>query len=415
MSIREVNITGTGCITAAGRSVQEHTLPGALERQHAVSVPPALFETGLPHPVFAVCGHELSPAAEALILASPAAPDRFNRTEKFFLSALAEALGAAGLSPQDLKGARVGIVAGTTVGSTFTDHVGYNAWKRGETVNTQRVEEYFQGNLARLAHTVLCTAGPSAVVVNACSSGTDAIGLAAQWLRQDRCDICLAGGADELSVIPYHGFSSLQLLDNSACRPFDVSRAGLNLGEGAACMVLEAGASAGRSRIMGRILGYGAASDAWHPTAPHPQGRGLATALGNALKDADVETQDIHLVNAHGTGTLANDQAESMALDAVFQGNLPPVVSTKGVTGHTLGAAGAVEAVLTLTALSAGAVAGTAGCTEPDPGLPIQVLTQGEVVELGGRMGISQSLAFGGGNSALVIEACDDISAGAGK
>ena len=413
MSAGPVNITGAGCITAAGRNLREHTLPGVLERQRVIPVPSSLFETSLSCPVCAVCGNSFSEQAEAMVKASSLAPrpSSFNRTEKFFLTALFEAISCAGLSPEELGEMRVGIAAGTTVGSTFTDHYGYNAWKRGEAIKVDRVRDYFQGNLAALAHAVLGTSGPSAVIVNACSSGTDAIGLAAQWLRQDRCDICIAGGADELSVIPYHGFSSLQLLYEDACRPFDRYRAGLNLGEGAGCMVLEPSISSARSGHMaiGRILGYGAASDAWHPTAPHPQGRGLAAALKNALENAGLSVSDIHFVNAHGTGTIANDLAESRALYSVFGHTPLPVVSTKGITGHTLGAAGAVEAVLTLTTLGAGVTAGTAGCRTLDPELSFPVLTEGTQAELAGRTGISQSLAFGGGNSALVIEALTGI------
>jgi len=270
-----VNITGAGCITAAGRTLLEHTMPGVFDQPHAVSVPASLFRTSLSSPVFSVKGEELSLRAVAMIQASNLAPacEHLSRTSKFFLTALVEALQNAGISPSDLQDMRVGIAAGTTVGSTFTDHAGYNAWKRGEPVNALGVLDYFQGNLARLAHVVLGTSGPAAVIVNACSSGTDAIGLAAEWLRQGRCDICLAGGADELSVIPYHGFSSLQLLDSDVCRPFDISRAGLNLGEGAGCMVLErpeGTRSRGQVMIAGRILGYGAASDAWHPTLKSP-------------------------------------------------------------------------------------------------------------------------------------------------
>ena len=244
-------------------------------------------------------------------------------------------------------------------------------------------------------------------MVNACSSGTDALGLALNWLRQGLCDVCIAGGADALSIIPYHGFASLQLLDPMPCRPFDADRGGLNLGEGAAVVVLESAMHGDCSdrHLTGRILGYGAASDAWHPTAPHPEGRGLAAAVKNALDDAGLTADDVSLVNAHGTGTLANDSAECTAIREVFGKSPPPVVSTKGVTGHTLGAAGALEAILTLLALDRGVVCGTAGCKKQDPALDVPVLTQNDSAALHGPVGISQSLAFGGGNSALVLEA----------
>ncbi len=410
-----VYILGAGCISAVGRGLLAHKGGDALSDVSPVPVPESLFETRLSHPVFVVQGPELSDSAARLVAGSSfgAGLYRLNRTEKFFLTSVCEALENAGLSPPDIKNMRVGIAAGTTVGSTFTDHVGYNAWKQGRPINTSRVEDYFCGNLARLVHSVLGTSGPAAVIVNACSSGTDAIGLAAAWLRQGLCDIALAGGADELSVIPYHGFSSLQLLDDNPCRPFDVSRAGLNLGEGAACMVLARGNS-GSMRFakdpIGLILSYGAASDAWHPTAPHPEGRGLSAALTHALHRGGLGISDISFINAHGTGTVANDLAETAALFSLFDNDVPPVVSTKGATGHTLGAAGAIEAVLSLLTLSEGVAHGTRGCTEPDPALRVPVLKSGDRTRLSGMVGISQSLAFGGGNSVLVVEALGHIT-----
>ena len=394
-------------------SVNEHFEPDDLHASNAVPVPASIFHTSLMHPVFPVQGDELSRSAASIVKSSPVLPDisRLNRTEKFFFTALCEAVERAGLSIGQLRNMRTGIAVGTTVGSTFTDHRGYNAWKRGEVANPQKVMDYLQGNLARLTHDLLGTTGPAAVVVNACSSGTDAIGIAMEWLRQDMCDLCLAGGADELSIIPYHGFSSLQLLDSRSCRPFDADRSGLNLGEGAACLVLEKHDEIlkRKGRAAGRLLGYGAASDAWHPTAPHPQGRGLARALEKAMHDAGILQTDINFINAHGTGTRANDQAECHAMDSFFRNYMPPVVSTKGATGHALGAAGAIEAVLTLLALAAGRTWGTRGCMVPDSELAVPVLSQKTRIRLDGAIGISQSLAFGGNNSVLIIEALTDM------
>ncbi len=391
----------------------EHASCEALARQNASAVPPSLFETALAHPVFAVNGPSLSRHARELAGHVLADPDRLGRTQCLFLSALAEAVKDSGLSRKKLATMRVGVAIGTTVGATFTDHEGYFSWKNRGVPNPGGVADFLGGNLARLAHAVLGTRGPASVVVNACSSGTDTLGLALNWLRQGVCDLCIAGGADALSIIPYHGFASLQLLDQKPCRPFDAERGGLTLGEGAACVVLEPAMrrDASDKHLTGRLLGYGAASDAWHPTAPHPRGRGLVAAVKNALDDAGLTPDDISLVNAHGTGTQANDKAECAAIREVFGNSPPPVVSTKGATGHTLGAAGAVEVILTLLALGSGEVHGTTGCGRQDPSLEAPVLTSSDRVALRGAVGISQSLAFGGGNSALVLEAVRGMEA----
>ncbi|MEN8143247.1 MAG: beta-ketoacyl synthase N-terminal-like domain-containing protein, partial [Thermodesulfobacteriota bacterium] len=302
----------------------------------------------------------------------------------------------------------VGIAMGTTVGCTFHNEEYYSAWRAGLNPDLEPVQFYLGGNVSSALHRILKTKGPSAVVTNACASGTDSIGVARNWLHTGQCDLAIAGGADELSRVAYNGFASLMLADTVPCRPFNSDRQGLNLGEGAGVMLLEREVDA-RDRqveVIGWVRGYGCAADAWHPTAPHPEGRGLKAALRQALRDAgDMEGLPA-LINAHGTGTKANDQAETSALADIFSevGKLQ-VVSTKGITGHTLGAAGGIEAVLTMKALRGGSTVGTVGCLDPDPDFALRPLSQGEKAQLVGCWGISQSLAFGGGNSVLVLEA----------
>jgi len=322
------------------------------------------------------------------------------------VQATAEALEMARLEKDRLPHGRVGVVAGTTVGCTFNDEAYYRDWREGARPGLAPVERYLCGNLASFLHAVLGSSGPTAVVTTACASGTDAIGLGREWIAAGRCDVVLAGGADELSRIAYNGFASLQLLDAGPCRPFDQRRQGLNLGEGAGILILESKghASARGVEPLGWVRGYGAAADAWHPTAPHPEARGLRRAVDHALADAGVEKGEIALVNAHGTATSANDAAEARGLAAILSAAVP-VVSTKGMTGHTLGAAGAIEAIFTLLALRRGETGGTVGCGAPDPELSWKPLPEGENVTLASRVGLSQSLAFGGCNAALVLEA----------
>jgi 3-oxoacyl-[acyl-carrier-protein] synthase-1/3-oxoacyl-[acyl-carrier-protein] synthase II len=323
------------------------------------------------------------------------------------LTAIAEALTEAGISYEGLKRKRVGVALGTTVGCTFHNEPYYIDWKNGWVPDEKPLQTYLSSNLAERVQWILGVHGPRAVITNACASGTDAIGIARNWLRYGLCDIAIAGGADELSRIACHGFKSLMLVSPENCRPFDRDRQGLNLGEGAGIVLLERDEqAAGEERkSLGRIRGYGIGGDAHHPTAPHPCGRGLQMAVRMALADGGISIRDIAMINAHGTGTPANDRAETRAVfELGFDVADLPVVSTKGVTGHTLGAAGAIEAIFTLLSLNAGKVAGTTGCLHCDPDFPFAVLAEGETSPLRGRVGLSQSLAFGGSNGVLVLE-----------
>ena len=407
---RGVAVIGMGCISAAGMDVEGHWQSLEKGLVHCLATPPWLFQTKLDFPVFAGPEKGLTEKGQALLaeVAPEMAQNAVSRTVLLALSALAEALRAADIDLDFLKKQTVGIVLGTTVGCTFHNEGYYDAWRKGEQPDLSPVRFYLGGNTAAALHRILGTRGPSAVITNACASGTDAIGVAKNWIASGQCDLAIAGGADELSRVAYNGFASLLLASERPCRPFDRERKGLNLGEGAGILVLESDASARKRSVSpsGWIRGYGSAIDAWHPTAPHPEGRGLQKALKGALQDGGVDSRHISLINAHGTGTKANDLAETSALSHFFSKSAAvPVVSTKGITGHTLGAAGAIEAVFTLRALKAGRTPGTVGCLHPDHDLTFPVLSQERSEKLRGRVGISQSLAFGGGNSVLVLEA----------
>lgn len=401
-------ISGMGCVSAAGRNPEEHLQALNGQPVSCGPVPERDFVTSLPFPVFSAPPepptgsepdhHRLAPAATAL-----------GPTGLLALKATLQALARAGIGAADLQGKRVGICLGTTVGCAFNDEDYYRAWRRGDRPPLEPVWRYLRNNISAALQELLAVSGPSLVITNACASGTDAIGVAGNWLRSGRCDLAIAGGADALSRIACNGFAALQLADPNPCRPFDQSRQGLNLGEGAGILIMESGATArrGNRRPLGWVRGYGTASDAWHPTAPHPEGRGLQAAITAALGDQNgFRREQIALINGHGTGTPSNDLAETSALAAIFaSGYRPPLVSTKPLTGHTLGAAGAIEAIFTLLALQSGKTPGTRRCQHPDPAFPYRPLAEAEQVELSGKIGLSQSLAFGGGNSCLVLEA----------
>lgn len=330
-----------------------------------------------------------------------------NRTLRLALAAIFEALDCAGLSLEDLQWKTVGIALGTTVGCTFHNEEYYTDWRDGHNPEQTPLITYLSSNIAQRVQSILGVQGPRLTITNACASGTDAIGVAKGWIESGACDIAVAGGADELSRVACHGFKSLMLVSTESCAPFDRNRAGLNLGEGAGIVVLEPEKDV-RKRggpVQGWIRGYGGGGDAHHPTSPHPDGRGLQIAVKKAMAEARIKPVDVALINAHGTGTVANDIAETNGLSALgFDSERVPTISTKGATGHTLGAAGGVEAVYTLLALNRGYVTGTIGCREMDPELKHVVLSEKDSGPLHGRIGISQSLAFGGGNGALIIE-----------
>jgi len=404
------SITGTGCFCAAGTSVQKSWQTLLRAETNCSRVPERLFRTELNYPVFSAPENCLTTQAKAL-LDSGGSADSWNlagRTVRLAFAAVAEAIAQAGLSLDELRAKRLGIAMGTTVGCNFHDEEYFSAWRNGQAPDIDPFCLFLGSNIAEALHRLLGTSGPAAVVVNACASGSDAIGLAKDWIENDFCDYALAGGADELSRVAYNGFVSLMLVDENICRPFDQNRNGLNLGEGAGALFLEplASATSRDQAVQGLVRGFGSASDAWHPTAPHPEGRGLKMALRSALAEAGLDPSEIAYVNCHGTGTKANDLAETTALAAFFTASDTAIVSTKGAVGHTLGAAGGIEAVFTLKALQEGICPGTVGCKLPDEAFPIAPLPQGIEKKLLGRFGISQSLAFGGGNAVLVLEAC---------
>jgi len=329
------------------------------------------------------------------------APDDETRTMSLALCAVEEALLDAGLD-SELSGVRVGVCLGTTVGSQLNDLDFYLKYRRKESVSMRSVDRYLKGNLAEGVRRAIRARGPSVTVVNACSSGADAIGVALSWLRSGVCDVALAGGADELNPVALCGFGSLGILSDSTCAPFDRDRKGLNLGEGAGVFVLE---SEENSRKRGkeprlRLAGYGSAADAYHLTAPRPDGSGLVASLRRAMSEANVFPGGVSFVNAHGTGTEDNDKVEGAVLKSIF-GKDVRFLSTKGFTGHTLGAAGGLEAAFTAAALREGWIPPSAGFVNEDDEIGMSPVRQ--QTSIARRFAISTSLAFGGNNAALVI------------
>jgi 3-oxoacyl-[acyl-carrier-protein] synthase-1/3-oxoacyl-[acyl-carrier-protein] synthase II len=313
-----------------------------------------------------------------------------------------EALSQAGLHllPPNL---RIGICIGSSTGASlnFSDH--YFARKQNAAGNRHSMQMAIRQNPAiglarRLDKNI---SGPFFTITNACSSSTDALGAGASLIRHRICDIVIAGGSDELSLIPYLGFIGLMVHDTEPCKPFDHKRAGLNLGEGAGILILESEDHLSRrnGKALSRLAGYGNALDAYHLTAPHPDGKGLIAAQQTAIKNAGISADDLVFINAHGTATRDNDKVESLVFKKMFPNAL--ISATKGITGHTLGAAGAIEAIITVQCLLNGVLPPSPGFRCQDPELEISPVQQ--LTPITGSYAMSQSLAFGGQNAALIF------------
>ena len=255
--------------------------------------------------------------------------------------------------------------------------------------------------LARDLAAALGLRGPVFAVSNACASGLVAIVQAARLLRRDDADRMLVVGVDVLSDFLMAGFSSLNALSRDACRPFDAKRTGLSLGEGAAAMLM---ARAGDSTepALGTLLGWGVSDDANHITAPSRTGDGLKRALVQALKMSELAPSEIHYINGHGTGTFYNDEMEAKAVRGVFGLPTPPVTSMKGYLGHTLGAAGVIETVLSLTAMRERLVPASMGLQEIGVSEPINIPTQRLPLAKLDHV-LTLKCGFGGMNAALVL------------
>ncbi|EFI33459.1 Beta-ketoacyl synthase [Desulfonatronospira thiodismutans ASO3-1] len=383
-----------GCLCAAGRDLPS-CLAGIFSRDIAPAKPGRFHTDHLNiYPVFEV-------PRELFGQGNSSSENRHTLTVLYALSAVDEALTHAGWEARDLGRLKVGVCIGTTVGSTLNNEDYYREYLAGNQPDPKPVCRYLKNNPASVIAEKFGLDGPCQTVVNACSSGTDAIGVAAGWIQGGVCDLVITGGTDELCRVTYNGFASLKIMDVSPCRPFDISRNGLNLGEGAGIMILESPLlrKLDTKNVSGHILGYGSACDAHHLTAPHPEGAGLFRALTQALRLSEADLSQIAFVNAHGTGTKDNDRVEDMVLARVLP-NIP-FLSTKGYTGHTLGAAGGIEAVLTLGCLNLGRVPGSAGFSSADPESASSPVSERITVE--GNLAISQSLAFGGSNAVLVL------------
>lgn len=328
-------------------------------------------------------------------------PERLHRVARMMILALGEALiQAPGFVPE------LTVVGTTSGGMTFGEEY-YRRLKGGPRSArgaASLIANYTPQKPVMDAQEAFGISAPCQIIANACASGTNAIGHAFDCVRSGRYQRVLTGGYDALSELVFVGFDSLQAATPERCRPFDRDRSGLVLGEGAAVLFLENLDSARKrgAKILAEVIGYGISTDNHHLTQPNPSGSGPRQAMEGALQSARIKAAEIDYINAHGTATPFNDAAEGKAIAEMFNG--VPVSSTKGMMGHSLGAAGAIEAVISLLALQDQLLPPNINFRRADDGLDLNIVANnsrpGKL-----RTVLSNSFGFGGTNASVILRA----------
>ncbi len=344
------------------------------------------------------------------VVMTPKEARRMDRFAQLAVAAADQAADEAGLLGE-VDPARVGVIVGTGVGGLTTLQAECKTWlEEGDRAVSPLFVPMMMPNAAagqiamrRGLH------GPGFSIASACSTGAHSIGEAARMIARGEADVMISGGTEAalvgLCLAAFKRMGALSRVGES--RPFDTRRDGFVMGEGSAVLVLEREehAHARGAQIYARVTGYGASNDAFHITQPEANGRGAVEAMTAALRDADLAPQDVGYVNAHGTSTPINDRVETLALRQVLGEDGPPVSSCKGAVGHTLGAAGAIEALACVEALRRGALPPTLGLEDIDPECAADHIAGAprEAPDL--KVALSNSFAFGGQNATLVLQA----------
>ncbi len=399
--MRRVAVTGQGLICALGNMVAECWESAAagnsgIRPLQDAGAPPYKFQNGAEARQFEPLDHFTE---KDLVL-----------LERFALLATAaarEAVSESGLSFSGELGDQAAVITGSSVGGQFTEEEGYKRLfgERNPRVAPLTIPRTMANAGASQISLEFGIHGPAYTVSTACSSSNHAIGQAFWMIRNGQVKAAVTGGSEAVFVEGLlRAWEAMRVVSPEPCRPFSADRRGLSLGEGAGMLVLEDWdhARARKAHILGEIIGFGMSSDAHHITQPCMEGP--ARAMAWALKDANIQPGDVDYINAHGTGTQANDAIESQAIRKVFGGKADslPVSSTKSMHGHTLGAAGAVEAVLTLMALCNSLIPPTVNFSQRDPACNLDVVAN-DARPAGIEVALSNTFAFGGLNATLVL------------
>ena len=342
------------------------------------------------------------------VVATLGSSRRRSRADRIALAAAREALTDSGLPARER--AEAGLFIGAVGGGMLEGEDWY--WDEGRrgviSPRMRALRSILPYSHAETLGWRLGLTGPKETIVMACASGAASIALGADLVRAGTIGAAVVGGVDALTHICFMGFNALKLLDPNPCRPFDRERRGMSIGEAAAFFVLEDAerCRARGGRVHARLAGYGMTTDAHHVTAPHPEGEGMIQAMQRALDDAGRPPAAVGYVNAHGTGTLQNDRAEALALRSVFGEGGVLVSSTKSLVGHTMAAAGSVEAMATVLALQHGLFPPTANLEQTDPEVAFDCLP-GTARPAEIEAALSNSFGFGGQNVSLVFTRAD--------
>ena len=401
---RRVAITGVGLVTSLG-TTREATWSAMLAGTCGIG----------PVTVFDPTGYRSRIAGEVCLegvtrTMPPLHRRRWSRSDQFGVAAAAEAFDDSGVLAHGVDRTRVGVMLGAgTADLLRNERFLFRALDHGmERGRRSDVWNHFPNTPVDVIAAHFQLEGARSCVVAACSSSTIAIGQAMSAIRHGRLDAAVAGGTDALARLTFSGFNALRLMDLEPCRPFDRARNGMSIGEGAGMLVLEdmEHARMRGAHIYGELAGYSLACEAFHPTAPEPDGRTVASMIQQALDDARCAAAEVDHINAHGTATPQNDRAEARGFSAVLGGRARDVLvtSVKSMVGHCLGAAGGVEAAVTALSVARGVVPPTVHFEEPDPECDVEIVA-GDARERHIRCAVSTSLAFGGNDAALVIRA----------
>ncbi len=409
MSRRRVVVTGMGCVSPLGLSA-ESTWSAVLGGVSGVG-PITLFDAAEMDVRFAAEVKGFDP----LVYAERKEARKMDRFVQFAIAAAQQALDDSSLTPTDDNRGRIGVLIGSGIGGIETLE---KEIRTAITRGPNRISPFFipmmicnmASGMVSIRHGL---GGPNTCVVTACTTGTNAIGDAAELIRRGAADAMLAGGAEAaITFCGVGGFAAMRALSTRnedptlASRPFDAGRDGFVIGEGAAVLVLESleFAQSRGALILAEVVGYGMSADAFHMTQPAPEGRGAVVAMRNALLDAGIAPDEVDYINAHGTSTPHNDRNETMAVKHVFgpAATTIPISSTKSMTGHLLGAAGAVEAMICVQAIRDGVIPPTINLTQPDPECDLDYVPNVKR-ERQVDIALSNSFGFGGHNGSLVI------------
>ncbi|MDR3188735.1 MAG: beta-ketoacyl-[acyl-carrier-protein] synthase family protein [Prevotellaceae bacterium] len=393
---KEIFVTGYGIASALGAG-KEATLSALRERRTGIA-PMRYLKTA--HAEFPVGEVKMSNGEMMRALRIPEAAVA-TRTSLMGTIAVREALEHARIRGQ--SGLRVALISGVTVGGMDKTELYYLDFLENDTKNAY-IAAHDCGACTEMIADYFGIFSAVQTISTACSSAANAIMRGAMLLSSGRADVAVAGGCECITKFHLNGFNTLMILDRKPCRPFDAHRAGLNLGEGAAYLVLEAEDTLrGRgAEPLCRLSGAANTCDAYHQTASSPNGEGAYLSMAKALEDARLTPKDVGYINAHGTGTENNDLSEGRAIQRVFGDSVPPVSSTKPFTGHTTSAAGGVEAVIALLALQHSFIPVNLNFEQPMPELAFTpAVTERPPVPL--RHVLSNSFGFGGNDTSLIF------------